>query len=288
MAFAALTNLNTDVSFDLYNVRLTANNVVDILNSFDIILDGSDNFPTRYLVNDACVILNKILVYGAVSQYEGQLAIFNCRVDDGKTPVNYRDLFPDPPLENEVLNCEEAGVLGVVPGIIGSMMANEAIKLITGIGDPLIDKLLSLDVRVNRFFEIELTAAVGSRARISTDIEALKNVDYEWICSRDSSLEIENESFNELLQANDVTVVDVREIHELPQVNQFECLSIPMGQLKYSAEEFDAETIVFFCQSGKRSLQAAKQMEKVFGGSKKIFSLKGGIVQWLQQQKATV
>src|SRR6185436_2334238 len=109
-------------------------NAFSIMDGYDIIVDGTDNFSSRYMINDACVLLNKPLVYGAVSQYEEQVAIFNVKKNKTEETVNYRDLFPHPPGENEVLNCSEAGVLGVLPGIIGTMQANETIKLITGIG----------------------------------------------------------------------------------------------------------------------------------------------------------
>jgi len=228
------------------------------------------------------------LIYGAVAQYEGQVAIFNCKTVAGTVPVNYRDLFPEPPADDEILNCEEAGVLGVVPGIIGTMMANEAIKLITGIGSPAIDKMITYDARNNKLYEIELTAVPGTRSRIPDSLDALMRTNYEWLCSANSPLEINNELFNEMLQAESVTLIDVRESTELPRINQFEHLNIPLSLLEENAMKFSTETIVLFCQSGKRSLQAARNLHQIFGDSKKIYSLRNGIVQWLQQQKQMV
>ena len=287
-AVVLLKQLNPEIDLHCYDVRLAADNAADILGSYEIILDGSDNFATRYLVNDTCVLLDKTLIYGAVGQYEGQVAIFNCKIDSGKVPVNYRDLFPRPPVENEVLNCEQAGVLGVVPGIIGTMMANETIKLIAGIGKPAIDRLITYDARNNRLYEIELAAQKETRSMIPADLQALKNTNYDWLCSSNSPFEINNELFDKLLQNGNVTVVDVRESTELPRVDQFKHLNIPVSLLQQTDKKFNTDTIVFFCQSGKRSLQAAQQMDKIYGDTKKIYSLKGGIVQWLQQQKEIV
>lgn len=282
-AIATLRQLNPGIDFQQYNLRITANNVADILTPYDIILDGSDNFATRYLVNDACVLLKKPLIYGAVNQYEGQVAIFNCDTGDGHISTNYRDLFPEPPVQDEVLNCEEAGVLGIVPGIIGTMMASETIKLITGIGESLVDRLLSFDARNNQLYEIELTPKKASREFIPKDLQSVKNMNYEWLCYTPHALEITNEAFDELLRKEDVTVVDVRESDEMPHLDQFSHLSIPVSQLQNSTAALKTNTIVLFCQSGKRSLQAARELSELYGDRKKIFSLKGGIIEWLHK-----
>ncbi len=287
-AATQLRRLNPDVSIKCHNERLTARNAADIIDSYDYILDGSDNFPTRYLVNDVCVLLDKVLVYGAINQYEGQVAVFNCKTFAGETPVNYRDLFPEPPAQDEVPNCEQAGVLGVAPGIIGSMMANETIKLITGIGEPLINRLLTFDLRNNRLHEFELTTRTATRSMIPEDLNALRNSDYDWSCSPVSKFEIGEDEFNKLLQKEHITVIDVREILEQPRIHQFEHIKIPLSQLQNAAGELATNTIVLFCQSGKRSLHGAQLLDKLFGGDKKIYSLKGGITAWLNRQKETV
>jgi sulfur-carrier protein adenylyltransferase/sulfurtransferase len=275
-----LQQLNPETRFHSYNRRITSNNAESIIRPYDIVIDGSDNFATRYLVNDACVLLDKTLVYGAVSQYQGQVAIFNCALSPNRTPVNYQDLFPQPPAENEVLNCEEAGVLGVLPGLIGTMMANEAIKLIANIGRPLIDRLITYDARNNQLYEIELMARNETRSMIPADLEALKKTDYELHCSSLSGFEIDNEFFNQLLERENVDVIDVREKSELPIITQFEHRSVPLAELQDCIGELKSSTIVLFCQSGKRSLQAAQQLNSIFGDSRKIFSLRGGIVTW--------
>ena len=287
-AAASLRKLNPQISIEYHNERLTAQNAAVIIESYDYILDGSDNFPTRYLVNDVCVLLDKVLVYGAISQYEGQVAVFNCKSVPGKTTVNYRDLFPEAPAQGEVPNCEEAGVLGVVPGIIGSMMANETIKLITGIGEPLINRLLTFDVRNNRLHEFELITRTSTRSMIPDDLYALRNSDYDWSCSPASKFEIGGDQFNELLQKEHITVIDLRERSEQPRIYQFEHIEIPLSQLQNAADELATNTIVLFCQSGKRSLYGAQLLDKIFGGNKTIYSLRGGITAWLNREKETV
>src|SRR5687767_8417729 len=141
VAARRLRELNPLISFQLHTQQIKATNALGIIASYDVVLDGTDNFPTRYLLNDACVLLNKPLVYGSILRFEGQVAVFNYPISKSYS-ANYRDLFPEPPPPEVVPDCEQAGVLGVLPGIIGSMQANEVIKIVTGIGEPLAGKLL--------------------------------------------------------------------------------------------------------------------------------------------------
>jgi sulfur-carrier protein adenylyltransferase/sulfurtransferase len=286
VATKKLKQLNPEISILTYNTRLDTSNALTIMEPFDIIIDGSDNFPTRYLVNDACVLLNKPLVYGAVSQVEGQAAVFNY----GQQSANYRDLFPQPPKEGEVLNCAEAGVLGVLPGIIGTMLANETIKLITGMGKPLVDRVLIYNALENQFYEIAVQAKKETRSLIPANANAFQSLDYEWLCgSGPSSFEITMEEFEKYIGTPGVVFIDVREPDEIPVVTEFEHSRVPLSVLK-TGFKAPADTIVVFCQSGKRSLEAAKCLSALPRQSTKIFSLKGGIVQWkqYQQNKQTV
>jgi rhodanese-related sulfurtransferase len=257
-----------------------------LINRYDIIIDGTDNFSTRYMINDACVLLNKPFVYGAVSQYEGQLAVFNYRKNEDDPSVNYRDLFPQPPKDDEVLNCEEAGVLGILPGIIGTMMANETIKIITGIGEPLINQLHTYNALNNQVYQVSLSARKETRSLIPENETAFIQTDYEWLCASSSfrKFEIDIENFNTLLRSDDITVIDVREPDEIPVINEFISEKIPLSQLKENLAEIKNNTIIFFCQTGKRSLQAAQWLFDIFGETKKIYSLRGGILQWKKQQ----
>jgi adenylyltransferase/sulfurtransferase len=151
-----ITALNNDLSVEVHDIILDEKNGADIISGYDVVIDGTDNFQSRYAINDACVLLDKPFVYGAVFRYEGQLAIFNFLNRGSKT--TYRDLFPDPPRPNEIPDCSEAGVIGVLPGIIGTMQAAEAIKIISGIGEVLANRLLTYNMLTNSFYEVEIAA----------------------------------------------------------------------------------------------------------------------------------
>lgn len=282
-AAAVLQNLNPDIQIIPYMLRLTKQNSLDIIDQYDIVVDGTDNFSTRYMINDACVLLNKPLVYAAISKFEGQVAIFNCSKSINEKPVNYRDLFPNPPAEDEVMNCAVAGVLGVLPGIIGSMQANETIKLITGIGQPLINRLLTYNALNNQVYELSLTVSDETASLLPKDRDTFMNTDYDWVCSANHSLEIDAKEFNNLLKNDNITVIDVRELDEKPLVTEFPHIHIPLPELNRKASELKGDIFITFCQSGGRSMQAAKLLFDTFGTAKKIYSLKGGIVNWKKQ-----
>jgi sulfur-carrier protein adenylyltransferase/sulfurtransferase len=274
--------MNPDVNIHQYTLRLTNKNALDILDGYDIIVDALDNFSTRYLVNDACVLLNKPLVYGAVSKFEGQVAVFNHTEVPGARGVNYRDLFPVPPGEGEVANCAEAGVLGILPGIIGSLQAGEVIKLITNIGQPLVNRLQTFNLLVNEWFTWEISPSAKAEALMPKDKAAYINTDYEWACSTDGFEEINATDFNRLLPEREITVIDVREKGEQPQVGEFVHVNIPLSQLEERLAAVTGQTIIAFCQTGKRSKLAARLLANRFP-LKKIYSLQGGIVGWKQQ-----
>jgi len=285
-AASVLQRLNPEINIIPFIQRLTVENALDIIQSFDIIIDGTDNFATRYTINDACVLLNKPLVYGAISQFEGQAAIFNYHQKNNDKPVNYRDLFPQPPKDDEILNCAEAGVLGVLPGIIGTMMANETIKLITGIGNPLINRLLVYNALNNHLYDLELIAREETRSLIPANEILFKQMAYEWLCSSSpESFEIDGAAFDDLLENETIDVIDVREPDETPVINEFHHQKIPLKQIAGPMPEVTADTIVVFCQSGKRSKQAAILLSGIFGTTKKIYSLKGGIENWKKQHQ---
>ena len=283
-ATAALRALNPEITILCFSERLTVVNALEMMRPFDIVIDGTDNFSTRYMINDACVLLDKLLVYGAISQFEGQVAVFNYHLPGDDKPVNYRDLFPQPPQDDEVLNCAQAGVLGVLPGIIGTMMANEAIKLITGIGQPLINRLLTYNALNNQLYELRLSAREGTRSLIPADEISFQQMDYDWLCNSSLSVnEINSAAFDKLLESESVDVIDVRELHETPAVNEFYHQRIPLKELTTSVPETKHDTIVVFCQSGKRSKQAAIHLSRIFGTNKKIYSLSEGIAAWKKQ-----
>jgi len=276
-----LTALNPEIEILPYNQHLNAKNAIGILSQFDFILDGTDNFASKYMINDACVLLNKTLIYAAISRFEGQLAVFNHQTSD-EIPVNYRDLFPNPPGDNEILNCEEAGVIGVLPGIIGTMMASEVIKLITGIGKPLINKLLNYNSLNNQIYTIDLQSRAETRSLIPKDINEFQKTNYQWLCSNadDYDYQIDLDLFKTLINNPGAMFIDVREINELPIINDFDYINLPMSEFKNNLDKIDSETIILFCQSGKRSLNAARIVSEYYGGTKKVYSLRGGIIEW--------
>lgn len=282
-----LRELNPEIKIISYNTRLTTENALDLINEYDIIIDGTDNFSTRYMINDACVLLDKPLVYGAISQFEGQASVFNYSINQNQEKINYRDIFPNPPKEDEVLNCAEAGVLGVLPGIIGTMMANETIKMITGIGEVLSGQLFTYNALNNQVYILSLLASEESRSLIPKNEDKFKKTDYVWLCSSPHpELEIDTETFKKILASEKKSdIIDVREPGEMPAATEFVNIKIPLGQLTDQTNLIHSDTVILFCQSGKRSLQAVRILSGIFGNTKKIYSLKGGIEQWKKEQQ---
>jgi sulfur-carrier protein adenylyltransferase/sulfurtransferase len=224
------------------------------------------------------------LIYGAISQYEGQVAIFNAGTPAQRT--NYRDLFPKPPQAGSVLNCAEAGVLGVLPGMIGTMQATEVLKLITGIGTTLINQLFTYNALTNQGYVFDIAANKQASSAIPKNAKEFEETDYEWLCnsSGEEASEIDAVEFDVLVQHKDAVVIDVREENELPEVTEFRHLKVPLSTLPSNQPEIQNDTVVLFCQSGKRSKEAAKILSANFGSAKKIYSLKGGILSWKQLQ----
>lgn len=280
-----LRQLNPEIKIIPYNERLTTQNALTLMDGFDFIIDGTDNFATRYMINDACVLKEKPLIYGAISQFEGQVSVFNFRKNLPGEAVNYRDLFPHPPNEGEVLNCAEVGVLGILPGIIGIMMANETIKLITGMGKPLANQLLIYNGLNNQVYQLALSTRKETGSLIPGNDTEFLQMDYDWLCSPvGTQSEIDAGIFNDFIAKGDVDVIDVREPGEMPAVSDFPHIKIPLAQLPANITSIKSDTIIAFCQSGKRSLQAVKILSGIFGATKKIYSLRGGILEWKKQK----
>lgn len=289
-AAAFLTRLNPDVRIITHPVRLHSRNALDILKDYDLVLDASDNFGTRYLVGDACVLLGKPLVYGSISRFEGQVAVFNLPPAPGARSASYRDLFPEPPEPGEVLSCAEAGVLGVLAGIIGSMQALEAMKVVTGVGTPLSGRLLTYQSLQNSFYEIAITPS--GKWSGPADPEAFGKWPYGDGCgdadiragaapaaARDAGpfTTIGLAAFDALIAREDVLVIDVREIGEEPFINHFEHVQLPLSRLRKKDPGYTDQTIVVFCQSGKRSLEAAG----ILAPNNTVYQLEHGILEWL-------
>jgi adenylyltransferase/sulfurtransferase len=288
VAAARIRAANPDTAVDVFNTRIDTGNALGIIGRYDLVVDGSDNFPTRYLVNDACVLLGKPLVYGSVYRYEGQVGVFNFPDSATGTRISYRDLFPHPPAPEEVPNCAEAGVLGVLPGIIGTMQAGEAIKLLTGLGEPLAGRLLTYHSLHNSFFEFRLspdpegtTAAPGSE-------EAFKRADYDFFCGQETgrAKEVLPEEFERLAGEENWLLIDVRNPGEQPKLASYPYLSVPLSGLENRLPELQgAENLLVFCQAGARSLKAARIISEKYSNTK-VYSLKGGINAWADYQKS--
>lgn len=278
-----LNKLNPFVSVIPIKEKLSSDNALTIISNFDVVLDGSDNFPTRYLVNDACILLEKPFVYGSILQYEGQLAVFNVALGENKRSTNYRDLFPEPPLPHEVPNCEQAGVLGVLPGMLGSMMTNEAIKLITRIAEPLLNRLIIVDSLSLEIMSVKIPDR-NSRASIK------KLIDYEQFCGinqeKDKSLGMKEITVQELKHLidtkSDFQLIDVREAHEYEQAN-IGGEHIPMADVPHNIDRIQTnKQVVIHCRSGGRSGNIIQWLEKNHGFDN-LYNLKGGILAWARE-----
>ena len=274
-----LSQFNPDIHIIPYPLQLNNQNAALILSKFDVIIDGSDNFPTRYMVNDACVLLNLPLVYGALSETEGQVAIFNVSGPDGNK-VNYRDIFPNPPQPGEVLNCSEAGVLGVLPGIIGTMQAAEAIKLIAGIGAPLINQMLIYNLYHHQTYKINLKPGEENEIGMPSDLDAFLQTDYNWFCGiHNDNGEVKEMSQQEFKKINkeEYAIIDVREPEELPLASGFEYIRIPLSSIRKQIPMIKKDKVLLFCHSGVRSVIAGELLLETYP-DKEFYSLKGGVL----------
>ncbi|MEO8356491.1 MAG: molybdopterin-synthase adenylyltransferase MoeB [Chloroflexota bacterium] len=286
-ARAKLLDLNPAIQVDVYNEPYTSENALRIAQDYDIILDGTDNFPTRYLTNDVAVFLGKPNVYASIYRFDGQVSVFYAKVG----PC-YRCLFPEPPPPGLVPSCAEGGVLGVLPGTIGTLQATEALKVLLGIGDPLIGKLLLYNALDMSFDFVKLKK--NPKCRVcgpNADIKEL--IDYEEFCgvpghdygeegSAGANWDITAPELAERVKTNHLKLLDVREPHELQISALPDAKNIPLGQLAARLSELDsADDMIVFCKGGTRSARALELL--VSAGFKKVKNLKGGINAWAKE-----
>ena len=275
-------SLNKDVNIRTWKDRWTQEHCMQYFPDYDVVVDATDNFASRYLINDACVLLGKPLVFGAVSQFDGQVAVFNQLQADGSRSVNYRDLFPLPPSDGEVLNCSEAGVLGVLPGMIGTMQATEVIKLITGLGKTLSNRLWNYNALTQEVFIMQLVSNPVSHQYIPSSEEQFMATDYEWLCAIPQKGITEIDVMDWQQNFLDHLFVDIREPHELPRLDTLcsslglEWMELPLSSLENNLSCLIGRHVVFVCQAGMRSLMAADMLKKASPDSA-VFSLKGGV-----------
>jgi len=268
-------NPNTEII--VFNEKIESKNALKIIKKFDVIVDGSDNFPTRYLVNDACVILNKPLVFGSIYKFEAQVSVFN--YNDGPT---YRCLYPEPPNKNDVPNCSEIGVLGVVPGIIGCLQANETIKILTKTGMPLSGKLLVMNM-------LSMDSTILKLNPIKANFQITKLIDYEVFCNPDKPSNTERikqitvQELKKMIdQKDDVQIIDVREINEF-QICNINGELIPLGNIPENINKISKDKpVIIHCHHGMRSENAILHIMKT-GGHRNLYNLQGGINAWASE-----
>lgn len=284
-----LRGLNPEIQIDTFDAHLSSENALDILKDYDIVVDGTDNFPTRYLVNDACVLLKKPNVYGSIFRFEGQATILG--FPEGPC---YRCLYPEPPPPGLVPSCAEGGVLGVLPGIVGCIQAVETLKLIIGKGESLVGRLLLFDALAMRFRELKLRKNPDCPV-CGTHPTITKLIDYAEFCGARGEAAAPPTSLPEITprdlkarldRGDDLFILDVREPHEYQICNLGGHL-IPLGDLPKRAAELDSSReIVAHCRSGKRSAEALEFLQRA--GFRKVLNLKGGILAWSDEVDSTV
>jgi sulfur-carrier protein adenylyltransferase/sulfurtransferase len=292
-AKARIVDINPHVQVDTYEVPLTSENALELFAPYDIIIDGTDNFPTRYLTNDACVLLGKPNVYGSIFRFEGQASVFYA-----KEGPCYRCLFPEPPPPGLVPSCAEGGVLGVLPGAIGAIQATEAIKLVLGMGESLVGRLLLYDAATMNFDEVRLRKNPNCPL-CGENPTVTELIDYEQFCgmpAHDRSeyaavaangdetavAQIGPVDLKARLEAGeDLAILDVREPHEwdIVNLNHLGAFLIPKGEILNRMGELDtAQEMVVYCRSGVRSADVIRQLRQ--HGFKKLANLDGGINRW--------
>ena len=280
-----MLDVNPDIEVEIYNEPFTSENAMRIAQDYDVLIDGTDNFPTRYLTNDVCVFLGKPNVYGSIFRFDGQASVFYA-----KEGPCYRCLFPEPPPPGLVPSCAEGGVLGVLPGTIGTIQATEALKVLLGIGSPLTGKLLLYNALDMSFDFVKLKKNPKCRV-CGPDADIKELIDYEEFCgvpgfdhdegSAGADWDITALELAERVKGNHLKLLDVREPHELEISALPNTTNIPLGTLAARLSELDsAEEMVILCKSGTRSARALELL--VTAGFKKVKNLKGGINAWAQ------
>ncbi len=273
-AVSKLKNLNPNVAFIVFNEFLNSENAIQIIEQFDIVVDGTDNFPTRYLINDACVFCQKPFVYASIYQYEAQVSVFNYQ-----NGPNYRDLFPIPPSPDLVQNCEDGGVLGVLTGIIGSIQAAEVIKIICGIGKSLSAKLLLIDALSFNFRKVNIQKDPKNPLS-GKNKNLIEHIDYDKFCGVEKINNLSVETLHDWQQkGKSFKLIDVREIKEF-NISHLNAESIPISEIENHLDKISREgNVIFYCKTGQRSTKAIRLLQNKYNYSN-LLNLKGGILAW--------
>jgi adenylyltransferase/sulfurtransferase len=273
-----LEDLNPTITIEAITQRLTVKNIKVIFQKFDIIVDGTDNFASRYLINDFAIRYDKPVVYGAIYKFEGQVAVFN--YNNGPS---YRCLFPKAPDNTHLINCSEIGVLGVLPGIIGTMMANEVLKIILEFDNVLSGKLLCYSSKTAETIILKINKDQSNFDKLLNRNEDSLNSYEDDYCIRN----VKEISFKDVRFNDKIQFIDVREIHEEPKVELENCIQIPLATLGQNIDKMDLiKTLVVFCQTGVRSRKAVELLNK--RNIKDCYSLKEGIYTLIEELKIKV
>ncbi|MCP4440398.1 MAG: molybdopterin-synthase adenylyltransferase MoeB [Aureispira sp.] len=284
-----LLSLNPHIQINTYNTQFTSENALDIAKDYDLIADGTDNFPTRYLVNDTAVLLGIPNVYASIYRFDGQLSVFNYKYEDGSFGPNYRDLFPAPPPPGLVPSCAEGGVIGVLPGILGSLQANEVIKVITGVGEPLVGRLFLFDA-------LSFSTRTLKLKKNPTRPKITKLIDYHQFCG----LTPAETKISEEIQLNPIQEIDVQELErwknlkldfqliDVRETYEREIVTIGGELIPKATVEDQLSTIekdkkvVIYCRSGKRSADVIRLLQDKYDYAN-LYNLKGGVLAYAKE-----
>lgn len=281
-----LRKQNSLIQIVPHNEKLSIENVESLFNQYNIIVDCTDNFGTRYLINDACVLFNKPMVYASIHKFQGQVSVFNFK-NSSLNPPTYRCVFPHPPIMGTVPSCAEVGVLGVLPGIIGLMQATEVIKMITGIGSVLSGKLLFFDALTMQSTLIEIERNPEVEKITPSSSNELSSYDYTFDCVPLKSIkEITSNDLQLLIDSKtDIQIIDVRNENELPFIDEYNDLKIPLFDIENKAQLISrSKKVILFCKSGTRSAAAIQILKNKFQFNN-LLNLKGGTDEWLEYRK---
>lgn len=276
-----LQALNSHIEIVLHPA-IGLENALEMIQGYDMVADGSDNFATRYLVSDACEMIGKPYIYASIFRFEGQVSVFNYLHADGSRGPGYRDIFPDPPAPEQVPNCAEGGVLGVLPGMIGTMQANEVIKVITGVGEALAGKMLLFDALTMQSRIIKFSRNPSRSIPEVLQVEPIYCQAPTVAAASNSIKEIEPEELHAWLEEErEFLLLDVREAFER-EIASIGGEHVPLAKIATAVDKAsDYKEVVVYCKSGGRSKMAAEQLSQL--GVKNVYNLRGGILGWIEE-----
>ncbi|MBI4931465.1 MAG: molybdopterin-synthase adenylyltransferase MoeB [Bacteroidetes bacterium] len=282
-----LSKQNPLIEIESINSKLSTQNAIEIFSEYTIIVDGTDNFSTRYMVNDACVLSGKTLVSGSIFKFQGQVSVFNYQNSKKEFGPTYRCLFASPPPAESAPSCSEIGVMGVLPGIIGTLMANEVIKIIASIGKTLSGKILLVDSLTMNFHTIAIERNPEAIKSAPQSAEAFRKTDYDYFCgiknNKPPIREISSEKLFSLIASEEkIQLLDVREPNEMPEVSELNDLKVPLGEIeKHIHKIYRDKKVIVICRSGNRSRKAIELLYEKFG-FQNLYNLKGGVMEWIK------